>query len=120
MTCAPSRSPSVHLVDASPASALQIGSIYEYSAGNPIFGVVEKESPLWAPILIFFAVTGLPMVRAPCGVASAISTGRHGSWIHHVSELKSSPAQSQSGYLFYRSVKSANEASERADKIDGY
>lgn len=46
------------------ANALQtiaaVGSIFEYSNKNAIFGVVGPDSALYAPILGFFAVTGLP------------------------------------------------------------
>uniref|UniRef100_A0ACD5TGC1 Uncharacterized protein n=1 Tax=Avena sativa TaxID=4498 RepID=A0ACD5TGC1_AVESA len=37
-----------------------IGSIFEYTNGRPVFGVVGTDSPLYAPILGFFAVTGIP------------------------------------------------------------
>lgn len=37
-----------------------VGSIFEYIDRNAIFGVIEPDSPLWAPILLFFAVTGFP------------------------------------------------------------
>jgi len=37
------------------------GSIFEYSYGNPIFGIIDKSSGLWAPILIWFIVTGFPL-----------------------------------------------------------
>lgn len=37
-----------------------VGSMFEYIGRNPVFGVIEPDSPLWAPILLFFAVTGLP------------------------------------------------------------
>eukprot|EP00270_Netrium_digitus_P020762 TRINITY_DN8620_c0_g1_i2.p1 TRINITY_DN8620_c0_g1~~TRINITY_DN8620_c0_g1_i2.p1 ORF type:complete len:227 (+),score=36.62 TRINITY_DN8620_c0_g1_i2:97-681(+) len=37
-----------------------VGSIFEFFNHNPIFGVVPPESPLWAPILGFFALTGFP------------------------------------------------------------
>lgn len=45
---------------------LQVGSIFEYLDGNAIFGVVAPDSPLWAPILGFFAFTGIPMAGGPC------------------------------------------------------
>jgi hypothetical protein len=38
-----------------------VGSIFEYAAKNPIFGVVASDSVLYTPILGTFAVTGLPM-----------------------------------------------------------
>jgi hypothetical protein len=34
--------------------------VFEYIDKNPIFGVVQPDSPLWAPILGLFAVTGIP------------------------------------------------------------
>lgn len=37
-----------------------VGSIFEYIDRNPVFGVVQPDNPLWAPILLFFAVTGFP------------------------------------------------------------
>ncbi|KQK05661.1 uncharacterized protein LOC100828480 [Brachypodium distachyon] len=37
-----------------------IGSIFEYTNGRPVFGIVGVDSPLYAPILGFFAVTGVP------------------------------------------------------------
>lgn len=37
-----------------------VGSVFEYFDKNPIFGVIPPESPLWAPILGFFAFTGIP------------------------------------------------------------
>jgi hypothetical protein len=47
---------------------VQTGSIYEYIAGNPIFGVVTSDSFLYAPILGIFTFTGFPLVR--CARAS--------------------------------------------------
>jgi hypothetical protein len=39
---------------------LQVGSIFEYFNQNPLFGVVQPDNPLWAPVLGLFAITGLP------------------------------------------------------------
>uniref|UniRef100_A0A7S3VM01 Uncharacterized protein n=1 Tax=Dunaliella tertiolecta TaxID=3047 RepID=A0A7S3VM01_DUNTE len=36
------------------------GSIFEYVDKNPIFGLVQPDNPLWAPILLFMAITGFP------------------------------------------------------------
>ncbi len=41
-----------------------VGSIFEYIDRNAIFGVVGPDSQLWAPILLFFAVTGFPTAGA--------------------------------------------------------
>jgi hypothetical protein len=37
-----------------------VGSIFEYTNKNPIFGVLGPDSPFYTPILGLFAVTGLP------------------------------------------------------------
>jgi hypothetical protein len=34
--------------------------VFEYFNKNPVFGVIQPDNPLWAPILGFFAITGLP------------------------------------------------------------
>ena len=39
---------------------MQIGSIFEWTNKNAIFGQLGPDSPLYTPILGFFAVTGLP------------------------------------------------------------
>ncbi len=38
-----------------------VGSCFEFANQNPIFGVVGPDSPLYAPVLGLFAVTGIPM-----------------------------------------------------------
>jgi len=38
-----------------------VGSIFEWTNKNPIFGVVPASSFLYTPILGLFAVTGVPM-----------------------------------------------------------
>jgi len=38
-----------------------VGSVFEYINRNPVFGIIQPDSPLWAPILGFFALTGLPV-----------------------------------------------------------
>lgn len=37
------------------------GSVFEYAYGHAVFGVVTKESPLYAPILGWFVITGFPL-----------------------------------------------------------
>jgi hypothetical protein len=58
---APALSSPFQLRSRLPRAAVQVGSIFEYADRNPIFGVVQPDSPLWAPILGLFALTGLPM-----------------------------------------------------------
>ncbi len=41
-----------------------VGSIFEFIDRNPLFGVVQPDNPVWAPILLFFAVTGFPTAGA--------------------------------------------------------
>eukprot|EP00245_Coleochaete_scutata_P008106 TRINITY_DN2411_c3_g1_i1.p1 TRINITY_DN2411_c3_g1~~TRINITY_DN2411_c3_g1_i1.p1 ORF type:complete len:270 (+),score=59.67 TRINITY_DN2411_c3_g1_i1:120-929(+) len=38
-----------------------VGSIFEYANRNAVFGVIPPDNPLWAPILAFFAITGIPL-----------------------------------------------------------
>lgn len=40
---------------------LQTGSLFEWSAGNPVFGVLGSDSPLYGPVLGVFVFTGLPL-----------------------------------------------------------
>lgn len=44
-------------------SPAQTGSIFEFGAQNPIFGVLGADSPLYTPILGLFVLTGFPMAR---------------------------------------------------------
>lgn len=39
---------------------LQVGSIFEYVNQRPVFGVLGSDSVFYAPILGFFAFTGIP------------------------------------------------------------
>lgn len=39
---------------------MQIGSIFEYVNQNPVFGVLNSDSIFYAPLLGFFAITGIP------------------------------------------------------------
>jgi len=51
----------VYLLSSAIVAIAAVGSIFEFADKNPIFGVVQPDSPLWAPILGFFALTGLPL-----------------------------------------------------------
>jgi hypothetical protein len=50
----------VYLLGSAIVAIAAIGSIFEYTAKNPIFDIIEADSPLYAPILGLFAITGLP------------------------------------------------------------
>lgn len=39
---------------------MQIGSVFEYVNQKPVFGVLGSDSIFYAPVLGFFAVTGIP------------------------------------------------------------
>lgn len=39
---------------------MQIGSIFEYVNQKPVFGVLSSDSIFYAPVLGFFAFTGIP------------------------------------------------------------
>lgn len=50
----------------------QVGSIFEFANRNPIFGVLPPDNFLWAPILLFFSITGFPSAGAcPQSLANA-------------------------------------------------
>lgn len=44
----------------SPNPFPQVGSVFEYVNQRAVFDVIQPDSPLYAPILGFFALTGLP------------------------------------------------------------
>ena len=50
----------LYLLLSSMVAIAAIGSIFELANKNPLFGILPPENPLWAPILIAFAITGLP------------------------------------------------------------
>lgn len=50
----------VYLIGSTLVSIAAVGSVFEYFNKNPVFGVVSPDSPFYAPILGFFAFTGLP------------------------------------------------------------
>ncbi|ERN11521.1 hypothetical protein AMTR_s00022p00127970 [Amborella trichopoda] len=37
-----------------------IGSVFEYANQRPVFGVINSDSIFYAPLLGFFAITGVP------------------------------------------------------------
>eukprot|EP00955_Chlamydomonas_euryale_P107616 365783-Chlamydomonas_euryale.AAC.27 len=41
-----------------------VGCIFEYTDRNAFFGLIQPDSPLWAPVLITLAVTGFPSAGA--------------------------------------------------------
>lgn len=51
----------LYLVASCLVAIAAVGSVFEYFGGNAVFGVVQPDNPLWAPILGLFAFTGLPM-----------------------------------------------------------
>eukprot|EP00882_Tetradesmus_deserticola_P003442 GHRQ01003640.1.p1 GENE.GHRQ01003640.1~~GHRQ01003640.1.p1 ORF type:complete len:196 (+),score=44.04 GHRQ01003640.1:25-612(+) len=50
----------LYLLLSSFVAIASVGSVFEYLDKNALFGVVQPDSPLWAPILGLFAITGLP------------------------------------------------------------
>lgn len=50
----------LYLLFSSFVAIAAVGCIFEYLDKNPFFGIVQPDSPLWAPILITLAVTGFP------------------------------------------------------------
>ncbi|KAK9858842.1 hypothetical protein WJX84_001615 [Apatococcus fuscideae] len=50
----------LYLIGSFLVATAAIGSIFEWSNKNPVFGVLPPTSPFYTPILGFFAITGLP------------------------------------------------------------
>jgi hypothetical protein len=50
----------VYLLASAIVAIAAVGSIFEFVNKNPIFDVIEADSPLYTPILGIFALTGLP------------------------------------------------------------
>ena len=50
----------VYLLSSAIVAIAAVGSVFEYVNKNPIFDVIEADSPFYAPILAIFAFTGLP------------------------------------------------------------
>ncbi len=58
----------------------QVGSMFEFANKNAIFGVVQPDNFLWAPILGLFALTGIPT----SGMLDCVDAGRVvvlGAWL---------------------------------------
>ncbi|CAN8254737.1 unnamed protein product [Cochlearia groenlandica] len=50
----------VYLLASAITAIASIGSVFEYSSKNPVFGVLDSDSIFYTPILGFFAITGIP------------------------------------------------------------
>lgn len=50
----------VYLLGSAIVAIAAVGSIFEYVNNNPIFDIIESDSPLYAPILGLFAISGIP------------------------------------------------------------
>jgi len=50
----------VYLIGSALVAIAAVGSIFEYVGRNALFGIVKPDNPLWAPVLLFFAITGFP------------------------------------------------------------
>ncbi|GBF88348.1 hypothetical protein Rsub_01060 [Raphidocelis subcapitata] len=50
----------LYLVFSCLVAIASVGSFFEYFDHNAIFGVIQPDSPLWAPVLGLFGITGLP------------------------------------------------------------
>ncbi|EIE21297.1 hypothetical protein COCSUDRAFT_83521, partial [Coccomyxa subellipsoidea C-169] len=50
----------VYLIGSALVAIAAVGSIFEFANRNPIFGVLPPSNFLWAPILLFFSITGFP------------------------------------------------------------
>ncbi|KGN49525.1 uncharacterized protein LOC116401609 isoform X2 [Cucumis sativus] len=50
----------VYLLASSITAIAAIGSVFEYVNQKPVFGIINSDSILYAPLLGFFALTGIP------------------------------------------------------------
>ncbi|KFK34393.1 hypothetical protein AALP_AA5G139500 [Arabis alpina] len=50
----------VYLLASAITAIAAIGSVFEYSSKNPVFGVLDSDSIFYTPVLGFFALTGIP------------------------------------------------------------
>lgn len=50
----------VYLLSSAITAIAAVGSMFEYVNQNPIFGIIQSDNMLYAPILGFFAITGIP------------------------------------------------------------
>ena len=50
----------LYLLFSSFVAIAAVGCIFEYVDKNPFFGIIQPDSPLWAPILLTLAITGFP------------------------------------------------------------
>ncbi|XP_050944456.1 uncharacterized protein LOC103484254 [Cucumis melo] len=50
----------VYLLASSITAIAAIGSVFEYVNQKPVFGIINSDSILYAPLLGFFAFTGIP------------------------------------------------------------
>ena len=100
-----------------PMSAFtQVGSVFEIINKNPLFGIVQPSSPVWLPILGFFAVTGVPsagdiicQLEVPPQLQALSRTN-----------LTANATLSVAGFLLFKAINAANEQAERQNKMDGY
>ncbi|EFJ34325.1 hypothetical protein SELMODRAFT_69021, partial [Selaginella moellendorffii] len=51
----------VYLVASCLVAIAAVGSIFEYFNKNPVFGVIQPDSPFYTPVLGFFSITGIPV-----------------------------------------------------------
>lgn len=50
----------VYLLSSAVAAIAAVGSVFEYTASRPAFGVIQADSPLYPLVLGTFAIAGLP------------------------------------------------------------
>ncbi|TVU19917.1 hypothetical protein EJB05_36099, partial [Eragrostis curvula] len=94
-----------------------IGSIFEYTNHRPVFGIINADSVLYAPLLGFFVFTGIPTsVRKskskPC-LLPLVPESKH---LFHQKLAFLLPV----GFLWYKAVQTANKEAEEQDRRDGF
>lgn len=95
---------------------MQIGSVFEYVNQNPVFGILKSDSIFYAPLLGFFAFTGIPTsVRIYMCFPLRFVELENFSVNFPLYNFVSLQA-----FLWFKSVQVANKEAEEQDRRDGY
>lgn len=93
---------------------LQIGSVFEYVNQRPAFGVLNSDSVFYAPLLGFFAFTGIPTSVSLEFTLIIVSLHQITMFADRIFFLQIQ------AFLWFKSVQIANKEAEEQDRRDGY
>lgn len=92
---------------------MQIGSVFEYVNQRPAFGVLNPDNVFYAPLLGFFAFTGIP-TSVSLDFRLIIDS------IHETTVLMIDQFSWIQAFLWFKSVQVANKEADEQDRRDGY